>query len=341
LSFLRNVVSRLWTELLPAALKDELANLTDDFICSYCLGRAMPNGLMQTCSASDTFARALQYSLVLAMTLKMSYEMSRSDRWQFILEYPDAPTRIAQLMAQKDQRRRQAHSKAKAIDPKGYKQEKVDEEFEVNEGNLPLDYESDMEELDKEDQERLRQETLKEEEEERKERMAEKEEDDRIAAEEAQYELMEQMEKEREEAREKAEAMERAKKKALGQAGKPGGENKTEAELEAEAEQAEKEAEELEKQLEQEAAKRLTMEKEIFQTSVDTVIMSLITDVVEILTQETLYKENIERQVAQATMLELSDEERLAEAKLQMTRLTKERLVKRREIGKVVTMLFD
>jgi hypothetical protein len=177
----------------------------------------MPNGLLQTCAASDSFARAMQYSLVLAMTLKMSYEMSRSDRWQFILEYPDGPTRIAEMMALKDQRRRNAHTKAKAINPKGYNKDKVEEEFEADEAKGSLDYESDMEELDKEDQERLRQEILKEEEEERKERMADKEEEDRIAAEEAQYELMEQMEKEREEAREKAEAMEKAKKTQKGQ----------------------------------------------------------------------------------------------------------------------------
>lgn len=346
-TFLRNVVQRLWNELLPEEIKNELACLCDDFICSYCLGRAMPKGLLQTCSASDTFARAMQYSLVLAMTLKMSYEMSRSDRWKYILEYPDAPTRIATMMALKDQRRRDAHKKAQTINPKTYDKNKVDEEFEANE--LKADdkggYESDMEELDKEDQERLRQEALREEEEERRERAADLAEEEALAAEEAQYALMEQLEKEREAALAAAQEKELAKKKALGKAGKPGGGDgggaeKTEAELEAEAAKEEAEAEALEKLLEEEALRRIGMEKEVVQKSIDATIELVINEAVEVLVNEQLYEEELEAQLAEAAEEELTDEQRLAEAYLQMSRLSKERLAKRRELGKIVSLLL-
>ncbi len=112
--FLKDVVERLWVEVLPQETKELLVPVNDDFLRSFLLARALPNPEVSLAS-SEAFARGIQYMLTLAVSMKISFSMLEDERYHHLLKEPDAATVVAQFMADRDEKHRLAKEKEKLI----------------------------------------------------------------------------------------------------------------------------------------------------------------------------------------------------------------------------------
>lgn len=181
--FVKDIVERIWAEVVPSALKPRMVNICDDFIRSYCLSRCLTleGPYMQALSSGEQFAVAMQKALVLATTLKTCFKMKDQEKFKYVLNYPEqtpfnmGPTESDLLKLHhrrfdwQDEKEEKERKAREAAGPTGYGTRESENKYEP---------ESDMEELEAEEAEVERK---QQEEEERLER----EEEERQAAEEA------------------------------------------------------------------------------------------------------------------------------------------------------------
>jgi len=172
---LKSIITRVVTELVPEEITEQCVTLVDDFARSYCLIRALPDEA--ALASPETFAKSVQYALVLSMTLKVSYDFSTLEKYRFILESNDSATKNVYEKADRDLRLAALHAKHKLMEGAEYNQETIDQLF-LDEENERLekgkvDYESDIDELDRENAARERAGEEAEETAERAERLAE------------------------------------------------------------------------------------------------------------------------------------------------------------------------
>lgn len=312
---LKGLVGRIWEEAVPAAARRLLVTLKDDFVRAYCLGRAVPEPSVLADAAR--FARALQYSLVLSMQLKVSCDLSKREDLGHILGAMDGPARLVFERAQREQDLEAAHLKARALDPEGYDAAKIDEDFAEAERLLlsKEDYESDMEELELEAVRREAGELEAEEAEERAERLREQaEEEAELAADEA-AELAEA-------ALEKAEEEEE-------EGGKEDG--KEEKKKEAAADDGLTE-EERESRLLAMMKQQVEMGKAALQGLEDDAVEFLLLEAVQEISRSTMEQQDADALVAAHAAQELTEEDRLAEARTHIERLRDERRAARRKL---------
>jgi len=99
--FVKDLMDRLWKEVIPDETKSLLVPVNDDFLRSFLLARAMPN-TEESLASADKFASGIQYALVLAVSMKISLTMVEDPRYKHILAEPDAASAAAQFMADRD-----------------------------------------------------------------------------------------------------------------------------------------------------------------------------------------------------------------------------------------------
>jgi len=149
--FLRDLVLKVWNDVLPELVRAHAAPLTDDFVRSYVLCRAFPDTATSLAS-SQLFSRGLQHALVLAVALRTSSRLKLQERWRHLLHEADAASRAAHDMAKREQARDKAHATAKKEKPYDYDPDVVNKEFETVLAKMAEEqsYESDVDELEKE-----------------------------------------------------------------------------------------------------------------------------------------------------------------------------------------------
>lgn len=199
--FVKDIIEKIWDNVVPAHLKPKMVNLCDDFIRSYCLSRTLSTGdgsgqpLMTALSNGQEFAKRVQKALVIATTLKTCFKMKDMRKFQYILEYPevipfDEKANNSDLLVKFNRKfewdleaEKEAEEARKKAAAENFQQE---------------EYESDMEELEKEEAEFERRRELAEEEAERKAEEAEKiangemEDPEKVAREEAVQKALEE-----------------------------------------------------------------------------------------------------------------------------------------------------
>ena len=189
--FLKDLVDRYWDEVVPENVKPCLVPLYDDFLRSFILSRALSDPDTQL-AAADTFARGMQYALVLSVSLKISMDLSLNDpkRYEEIMNKPTEAEDAIQMLLRKDKAKKDVHDRARFRNPDAYDEAEVDEKVrEMEEENAAKnENDSDLEELEEEERQFELNERRKEEEEEaadRLEELREKEEEEAEAAREA------------------------------------------------------------------------------------------------------------------------------------------------------------
>lgn len=188
--FLKDLVARMWEEVVPFEVKPFIISLNDDFVRSFSLSRAMPDH--SALASPQLFAKAMQQALRTCCALMLCMKMKDIDRWKYILTIPDGPTTRANRMAAWDQKVAKAIAKGKLRDPIRFDEMALVKEMEAKEAirsERENEYESDMEDLAKEEKAFQREEEEKIAQEERAQRM----EDDK-AAEEAELADLEPLE---------------------------------------------------------------------------------------------------------------------------------------------------
>ena len=186
--FIKDIIERIWQEVVPSSLKPRMVSLCDDFIRSYCLSRCLTleGTYLEALSSGEKFAIGLQKSLILATTLKTCFKMKDMEKFKYILSYPDqipfnlGPTENDLLKVHNRRFDWQEEKEAKekkareAAGPGGYGTGEDDQKYEP---------ESDMEELEAEEEEYERKQEEEEErlerEEEERQRLEEEEEEKR------------------------------------------------------------------------------------------------------------------------------------------------------------------
>jgi hypothetical protein len=98
--FFRDLVKKMWDLAVPAEVKPHMFSLSDEFIMSYCFARALPD--TAPLSSGIEFARAVQYTLVLSLSLRSAQIMSKLERYAYIIRSPDYPTQKVKAMEQKE-----------------------------------------------------------------------------------------------------------------------------------------------------------------------------------------------------------------------------------------------
>ena len=124
--FLKDLVDRYWEEAVADDIKPFLVPIRDDFLRAFILSRALPEPASQL-AAADKFARGMQHALVLAVSLKLSMDMSLHNpkKYQEIMERPGEAEAAAVAMADEDRRRKDFHDRAQfesAARVKAYKE---------------------------------------------------------------------------------------------------------------------------------------------------------------------------------------------------------------------------
>ena len=324
---LKSIITRVVTELIPNEISEQCVTLVDDFARSYCLVRALPDEA--ALGSPETFAKAIQYALVLSMTLKVSYDFSALDKYKFILDSNDTATRNVYDKADRDQRLASLHAKHKLLDGNEYDKEKIDQLF-IDEENERLekgkvDYESDMEELDRENAARERAEEDAEEAAERAERLAELAELEAEALEEEAARFAE------EQAAKLLEEEEAARNKA--NANKNNDDNDVIDDVDdVDA------AEAKEKALFAEMQRKLEQEKEALLQIEFAVLDVLIADAIQYLSNEQIATEDLAASLVSHTVV-LTSAERINEALTQVQRLKTERFLQRRNLFSKITYM--
>lgn len=98
--FFRDLVRKMWDKAIPAEVKPHMFSLQDDFVMSYCFARALPDPA--ALSSATEFARAVQYALLLSLSLRSAQIMSKLDRYAYIIKSPDLPTQKVRAMELKE-----------------------------------------------------------------------------------------------------------------------------------------------------------------------------------------------------------------------------------------------
>jgi hypothetical protein len=304
--FLKDLIAKIWQFAVPNELKPQMVSLCDDFVQSYCLSRSLPSP--EILADGPKFAKAIQYALVLSVTLKVSLKMSLEEKWKFIMDLPDGPTKIVTEIANKERRLANAIRRAKEDETVAFEESEVIQKQEAEEKLMAdkADNESDIGDLDAEEMERQRLED-------NAEAIAEEEERLKQEQEEKKQELEEQERKEKEE-KEAADAAE-----LIG----PDGEPLTDLQL---------------VDLNIKKTKELTLK--VFEEVCEKCYEDEIVNIIVMLALEQSEEEETAA-VALDNLVLISDEERLAEAYVQLSRLSKENVSQRRVLGKAVTHFWD
>ena len=302
--FLKELIEKLWLDIIPEDAKPFLVPVNDDFMRSFILSRAIPDPSTQLAS-SELFAKAIQHALVLAVSMKISLSMQTVDRYSYIMEQPEPAQVAAQFLQEKDIQLELAKQKAQGT---GNNAEVLELEERANEEDLG--YESDLAELEREEKYLEEEELRLEELEEIKERMdelkdAEKDEID---------ELEEMLAGEEEEEEEIPGIMD----DEVEEGGK-----KEEEEV-----PAKKSKSELEKE---EAAKIQILTLKSIPTGVETVLDEVFKECADIYAKEIIFETDEKEKYGK--LPQLSDVDRIADSKLQLSRLNKERKSSRRAFG--------
>lgn len=304
--FLKDLVAKIWKYVVPNELKPQMVSLCDDFVQSYCLSRSLPNP--EILADSTKFARAIQYALVLSVTLKVSLKMSLEEKWKFIMELPDGPTKIVTEIANKERRLANAIRRAKEDKTVAFEESEVIRKQQQEERLMEekADNESDIGDLDAEEMERQRlednAEAILEEEERRKEELLEKK-----------QELQELAR------REKAEKEAAAAAELIG----PDGEPLTDLQL-----------------VELNLKKTKEMTLKVFELACEQIYEDEIMDDIILIASEQANEEEEAAKIADNLVI-ITDDERLAEAYVQLSRISKENISQRRVLGKAVTHFWD
>lgn len=186
--------------MVPEAIKDYLVPIDDDFMRCFILARAIPDPDTQLAD-SQSFARAIQYALVLAVSLKTSLRMQADSRYKYLMDEMDGAQAAAQAKADKDKARQVAHDRAKIQQGDDYDFAATEAEHDAYEEEMAkrdAGYESDIAELEAEEAYVEEEEIRLEELDEMAARMEEVDGEDRDLLEEAEEEIREKEEAERE-----------------------------------------------------------------------------------------------------------------------------------------------
>lgn len=336
--FLKDLVDRYWDEVVPENVKPFLVPLYDDFLRSFVLSRALPDPKTQL-AAADAFARGMQHALVLSVSLKISMDLALSDpqRYEAIMNMPSEAEDAIQALLRKDKAKKDAHDRAQFRDTNAYNADEVEQQVremeELNAGKNEND--SDLEELEEEERQFELNELRKEAEEEAAERLEElreQEEEEAEAAREAAGLLEDEEEDEEEEEEEEPEIFdeELAAVAAQEQAAKEKEDKKmkrpevvkkkTKAELLAE----------------KQAGDEVTIFEGMKEAS-ETILELGFCDLVETIALEHIFEADLDELMAARPPV--TDEVRIFDAVLSMTRLAKEQTTQKRALGKRLIFL--
>ena len=326
-AFVKDLIEKIWQDVVPGEVKPFLVPVDDDFMRSFILSRAIPDPVAQL-SNGEAFAKAVQYALVLAVSMKISLSMQEDPRYKYIMEQPDKSQAAAEYQAGKDAARWKAHERAKIEFGDKYDFDTV-ETLYAEEAAKALEkegYESDLEDLEREERYLEEEADRVEELEEMKERMLDLDEAEAEAREEAETLLDEGGseeeeeeeeeeggglvdEEEQEEMRKRKEEKAKAKEKAQGRVG---GKSK-------EQEKAER------------AAKTTILTIDSIKPGIDAALEQLFDDAVDEIAAAKLRE--IEKEESLANLRELTDEERTDTLKKHHDRIEKAKIANRRGFG--------
>jgi hypothetical protein len=98
--FFRDVINRIWENGLPDEVKGRMLNLTDPFVRAYCFSRAMPN--MEVLSSAVTFAQAVNHACIMSIAMKTARRMSKNPKYKYLMDIPD-PAAVAVAAIEKEE----------------------------------------------------------------------------------------------------------------------------------------------------------------------------------------------------------------------------------------------